>query len=816
MSIARPQFESLVRSEHAAVYRTAARLLPPADAEDVTQQVFTRVWEGKTPLGEVPAVTLRWLAGRLALNTLRGARNRRQAETERAMHDEQLTSDPDFKADEREAVRIALAALPHDLRTAVALRYQADLTFDEVAQALACSLSTAHDRVRRGLDRLQQALARGRFALLGARLPEVLSRLQPAGPVPPGLETQLLAVPEAAAAMTIGAGAWSIAALAIVGAGVGLALVFGRGGSALDATPATSAVAAVAEGEQPATQDPPPVRRPIEPPGNPGAGNPGAGNPASPSPVPAPPGAPAATREAPANEPTARVFGNVFDASDGRALALAKVAASSLARGSKGQSFSRSTTADAQGHFTLALPIAGEREAYTVWVQVDDYEQLTQTHTLAAGAAVELRAPLQRWAKDVPGAWQMEVSVRDELGTPVARAVVTVHRRQTSSAARQENPEEVNGVTDASGRVTLRGTHHGEKLIRIAAPPAEKPPTGPVAGPVAGTPRLATASRQLALRDAGPHSLSVTLPAGQIVAGVVRAAATGKPVAGFSLRAVQDAEDVGWGFTDAEGRFRIEGLGREPLTLRGHQARWSSFTASGLQAGDEHIELLVKANSDPQPRGLFGGELHGRVLDAATGAPIVVSAWAVEGTWWPAEGASGALLEELLNPAPSQRAMEGPLPDPSSEFHVTNLGAGRYGLVARHPGYAPCLLGPFEVGPGRLVNGLELKLARGGTVSGVVSDGAGRPVGGAVVYATASADAAIDARKLAQALAGGDLYPGYRYTKCDAKGSFRLEHVPADLTLRVVAADGRAGATASEAFTLRNDAAQTLTLRLQN
>src|SRR5688572_7616454 len=153
MNISRQLFASLVRAQHAAVYRTAARLLAPADAEDVTQQVFARVWEGKVALGDDPASTLRWLAGRLALNALRGARKRRHHEERRAMPNEHPAPvDPGLSGDERHALRTALDALPHDLRTAVVLRYQEDLTFDALALALACSLSTAHDRVRRGLD----------------------------------------------------------------------------------------------------------------------------------------------------------------------------------------------------------------------------------------------------------------------------------------------------------------------------------------------------------------------------------------------------------------------------------------------------------------------------------------------------------------------------------------------------------------------------------------------------------------------------------------------------------------------------------------
>ena len=78
MTIPRAQFEDLVRRHAAAVYRTATRLLPAADAEDVTQQVFARAWEGKAALEPDPAASLCWLAGRLALNHLRSARTRRR------------------------------------------------------------------------------------------------------------------------------------------------------------------------------------------------------------------------------------------------------------------------------------------------------------------------------------------------------------------------------------------------------------------------------------------------------------------------------------------------------------------------------------------------------------------------------------------------------------------------------------------------------------------------------------------------------------------------------------------------------------------
>ncbi len=801
MSIARVRFESLVHAEHAAVYRVAARLLSPADAEDVTQQVFTRVWEGKATLGQEPAVTLRYLAGRLALNALRGARTRRRHE-ERSMHTEPNPSPPaDFTQQDRDALCDALDGLPFDLRTAVALRYQTEFTFDEVARALSCSLSTAHDRVRRGLERLRHTLTRGHYAVLAARLPELLLRLESASPVPPALATRLLAVPEAAVATTLSAGAWPIAVLALIGLGVTLAFAWSASEPAVEASVARAAGPIDAAGATASPQDPPPSRRPVA--------TPEAGAQQHSVPMPARTVA-RAPQDQPADGPTARVFGHVFDADDGRPLVQAKAFARSLARGRKGEDFIRSTITDATGSFALDLPVAGEREGYTVWIQASDYVQLNQTHTLIVGAAVEVRAALRRWAKDVPGDWTMEVSVLDDLGAPVDGANITVHRRQATVGGRDQQPKEVTGKTDATGRLTLRGTHHGEKLVHVTAP-YDKP--DPAAAPHR---RLAAAMQTLEIRGAGPHALGVTLAHGKAIAGVVRAVASGQPVPQFSIRALQSEEEIGWAFTDAEGRFRVDGLGAEAITLTGHGASWSSFLASGYTPGDEHVDLLVKERTDTQPRGLFMGELHGRAVDAASGEPVVLSVWDVRATAWPTSDTEQAdQWEELLNPRPVQTAMEGPLPAPAPDFHVGTLPAGRYGLIVRHRDYAPRLAGPFDVAPAHLIRDIDLQLAPGGSVSGTVTDQARRPVGRAIVYVTARLDAITHATSVKQALAGGDRYPHHHYTACDPQGAFHLDRVPAGMTLRLVAVDGGAGVAASEPFTLRDGEVKTLSVRLQ-
>lgn len=63
------------------------------------------------------------------------------------------SSDPD------EDLRTALRALPPRMRTAVVLRYYADLSVQQTADAMGCSASAVDTQTSRGLTRLRAALA---------------------------------------------------------------------------------------------------------------------------------------------------------------------------------------------------------------------------------------------------------------------------------------------------------------------------------------------------------------------------------------------------------------------------------------------------------------------------------------------------------------------------------------------------------------------------------------------------------------------------------------------------------------------------------
>ena len=132
-------------------------------ASDVTQQVFLKLLAG---IGQFrgEAVFSTWLY-RLVVNVcLDEARARRP----RAAAREQLrlravvgagSQESGYaQAELAESVRAAVASLPPKFRIAVLLRYFDDLSYEEMARALRCSMGTVASRLSRGHKMLAERL----------------------------------------------------------------------------------------------------------------------------------------------------------------------------------------------------------------------------------------------------------------------------------------------------------------------------------------------------------------------------------------------------------------------------------------------------------------------------------------------------------------------------------------------------------------------------------------------------------------------------------------------------------------------------------
>jgi RNA polymerase sigma-70 factor (ECF subfamily) len=152
------------------IYTLAAHLLGPAEAEEVVQDVFLRLWHKADQFDPDRSRFGTWLmavARHRVLDELRRRGDRRRAQTADEI-DRVLARvvDPsvDLEADawRREwgdRVRRALGTLPEDQRRVLVLAYFGGLSQSALARQLGWPLGTVKKRVRLGLQKLRTALA---------------------------------------------------------------------------------------------------------------------------------------------------------------------------------------------------------------------------------------------------------------------------------------------------------------------------------------------------------------------------------------------------------------------------------------------------------------------------------------------------------------------------------------------------------------------------------------------------------------------------------------------------------------------------------
>jgi RNA polymerase sigma-70 factor, ECF subfamily len=134
-----------------------------AVASDVTQQVFLKVM---TSIGQFrgDAAFSTWLY-RLVVNACLDVTRRRSADAVAAARSplEAIagTSSQEeayARAQLASSVRAAISTLPPKFRVAVLLRYFDDLSYEEMAEALGCSMGTVASRLSRGHKMLAERL----------------------------------------------------------------------------------------------------------------------------------------------------------------------------------------------------------------------------------------------------------------------------------------------------------------------------------------------------------------------------------------------------------------------------------------------------------------------------------------------------------------------------------------------------------------------------------------------------------------------------------------------------------------------------------
>src|SRR2546423_1427294 len=167
-------FAELVDKYKQPVMNVVYRMLRDAtEAEDVAQTVFVQVYKSADRY-KIAAKFSTWLftiTRNLCLNEIR-RRSRHPADSMDAPHPEyedqplaQFEDKKNFSPPEgllhqelEEKIEAALAELPENQRTAILLCRQDELSYEEIAKVLDCSLSATKSLIHRGRETLKQKL----------------------------------------------------------------------------------------------------------------------------------------------------------------------------------------------------------------------------------------------------------------------------------------------------------------------------------------------------------------------------------------------------------------------------------------------------------------------------------------------------------------------------------------------------------------------------------------------------------------------------------------------------------------------------------
>jgi RNA polymerase sigma-70 factor (ECF subfamily) len=161
-------FGELVLRHQDFVYNLALRVVrDPVEAEDLAQEAFVRAWLG-LPNFRGQAQFRTWLyriVTNLCYNRLPGLRRELTSLGDDCLEDvacdEVLNISPADSLEAREQrafLHAALERLPESYRLLVTLRYQQELSYDEIAAVVNLPLGTVKTGLFRAKERLRQAL----------------------------------------------------------------------------------------------------------------------------------------------------------------------------------------------------------------------------------------------------------------------------------------------------------------------------------------------------------------------------------------------------------------------------------------------------------------------------------------------------------------------------------------------------------------------------------------------------------------------------------------------------------------------------------
>ena len=167
-------FDALVlKYQHKVVKLVARYVRDPSEAEDVAQDAFIKAYRA-LPRFRGDSAFYTWLY-RIAINTAKNAvaaRIRNPVDFDYEQGDDESgrglearmsdTATPEALAmteEIRNTVNAAISALPEDLRTAIVLRELEGMSYEEIAEAMACPVGTVRSRIFRAREAIDSRLS---------------------------------------------------------------------------------------------------------------------------------------------------------------------------------------------------------------------------------------------------------------------------------------------------------------------------------------------------------------------------------------------------------------------------------------------------------------------------------------------------------------------------------------------------------------------------------------------------------------------------------------------------------------------------------
>ncbi len=201
---------------------------------------------------------------------------------------------------------------------------------------------------------------------------------------------------------------------------------------------------------------------------------------------------------------------------------------------------------------------------------------------------------------------------------------------------------------------------------------------------------------------------AITLLAGGALRGRVVSKGARASVASARVRACAERLGCRWSSpsrTDADGRFRLEGLAEGPFTIEVTSGNRPPVTIEGVTGGGAPVIIEI-----PQ-----GATVRGRALDAS-GRPLA------------------RVRVGFFRPSfPGKAVLSRVATTTEGSFEIAGVPDGRWELVVRAPGLAPARVGEREVAESSVTDLGDVSLGTGRSVRGRVVGPEGEPVPGASI-----------------------------------------------------------------------------------